>query len=71
MARRLIFLLLVALALGFAVYSPAWAASSPEGLLSRGSFPITGFQIMIAVIIAVVLVGGGILLRRMSRSQKP
>lgn len=33
----------------------------------RRSFPFTGFQLMIAGIIAVVLVGGGIALRRFAR----
>ena len=75
MARRLISLLFVAtmvgITAGLTVASPAWAGSSPETVLARGSFPLTGFQLLIAGIIAVVLVGGGILLRRMSRSQKP
>jgi hypothetical protein len=39
-------------------------------LLTRETFPFTGFQIMIAGIVAVVLVGGGIALRRFSRPQK-
>jgi hypothetical protein len=69
MARRLISLLFVATMVALMVDSAAWAAS-PETLLARGSFPLTGFQLMIAGIVAVVLVGGGILLRRMSRSQK-
>ena len=39
-------------------------------LLTRETFPFTGFQMMIAGIVAVVLVGGGIALRRFSRPQK-
>jgi hypothetical protein len=38
--------------------------------LTRDTFPFTGFQLMIAGIVAVVLVGGGIALRRLSRPQK-
>jgi len=34
------------------------------------TFPFTGFQLMIAGIVAVCLVGGGIALRRISRTQK-
>lgn len=34
----------------------------------RDTFPFTGFQLMIAGIVAVVLVGGGIALRRFARS---
>jgi hypothetical protein len=39
-------------------------------LLTRDEFPFTGFQLMIAGIVAVALVGGGIALRRLSRPQK-
>ncbi len=39
-------------------------------MLAREEFPFTGFQLMIAGIVAVVLVGGGIALRRLSRPQK-
>jgi hypothetical protein len=39
-------------------------------MLSREEFPFTGFQLMIAGIVAVVLVGGGVALRRLSRPQK-
>jgi len=38
--------------------------------LTRDTFPFTGFQLMIAGVVAVILVGGGIALRRLSRSQK-
>jgi hypothetical protein len=38
--------------------------------LTRSEFPFTGFQLMIAGIVAVVLVGGGIALRRLSRPHK-
>jgi hypothetical protein len=39
-------------------------------LLTRSEFPFTGFQLLIAGIVAVALVGGGITLRRLSRPQK-
>ena len=39
-----------------------------EGTLTRDEFPFTGFQLMIAGILAVALVGGGFVLRRVSRS---
>jgi hypothetical protein len=39
-----------------------------EMLTERSTFPFTGFQLMIAGIVAVVLVGGGLALRRFSRS---
>jgi hypothetical protein len=39
-------------------------------MLTRDTFPFTGFQLMIAGIVAVALVGGGIALRRFSRPQK-
>lgn len=39
-------------------------------MLTRDEFPFTGFQLMIAGIVAVALVGGGIALRRLSRPQK-
>jgi hypothetical protein len=35
---------------------------------NRSTFPFTGFQLMIAGIVAVALVGGGLLLRRFARS---
>jgi hypothetical protein len=41
-----------------------------NNLLTRDEFPFTGFQLMIAGIVAVALVGGGIALRRLSRPQK-
>jgi hypothetical protein len=37
----------------------------------RSVFPFTGFQLTIAGIVAVVLIGGGIALRRFSRPQRP
>jgi hypothetical protein len=40
-------------------------------LLERETFPFTGFQLMIAGIVVVVLVGGGITLRLLSRPRKP
>ncbi len=44
-------------------------------LIDRDTFPFTGFQMMIAGIVVVVLVGGGIALRLLSRprnsSQNP
>jgi hypothetical protein len=39
-------------------------------MLTRDTFPFTGFQLMIAGIAAVALVGGGVALRRFSRPQK-
>ncbi len=39
-------------------------------MLTREEFPFTGFQMLIAGIVAVALVGGGIALRRLSRPQK-
>lgn len=39
-----------------------------EMLTDRTTFPFTGFQLMIAGIVAVVLVGGGLVLRRFARS---
>jgi hypothetical protein len=39
-------------------------------MLTRDEFPFTGFQMLIAGIVAVVLVAGGIGLRRLSRPQK-
>ncbi|MFH1833877.1 MAG: hypothetical protein ABH877_02540 [bacterium] len=41
-----------------------------EPVNGRDEFPFTGFQLMMAGVVAVVLVGGGIALRRLSRSQK-
>lgn len=41
-----------------------------NSLLTRETFPFTGFQLMIAGIVAVVLVGGGVALRRFARPQK-
>lgn len=40
-------------------------------LVNRGEFPFTGFQMMIAGIVVVVLVGGGVALRLLSRPRKP
>jgi len=39
-------------------------------VLTRETFPFTGFQLLMAGIVAVALVGGGIALRRLSRPQK-
>lgn len=47
-----------------------WLDDYVKKQCERGTFPFTGFQMMIAGIVAVVLVGGGIALRRISRSQK-
>ena len=38
-----------------------------DQLLGRSTFPFTGFQMLIAGIVAVALVGGGFALRRVSR----
>jgi hypothetical protein len=39
-------------------------------LVTRETFPFTGFQLLMAGIAVVVLIGGGIALRRLSRPQK-
>jgi hypothetical protein len=39
-------------------------------LVTRNVFPFTGFQLMMAGIVVVVLIGGGIALRRFSRPRK-
>ncbi len=39
-------------------------------LVQRDVFPFTGFQLMIAGIVVVVLIGGGLALRRFSRPQR-
>lgn len=41
-----------------------------NSLLTRDTFPFTGFQMLIAGIVAVALVGGGVMLRRLTRPQK-
>jgi hypothetical protein len=41
------------------------------GLLNRTTFPFTGFQLMIAGLVVVALVGGGVALRLLSRPRKP
>lgn len=38
--------------------------------VDRSTFPFTGFQLMLAGIVVVVLVGGGVALRLLSRPQK-
>ena len=47
-----------------------WLDDLVKKQCERDTFPFTGFQMMIAGIVAVILVGGGIALRRLSRSQK-
>jgi len=39
-------------------------------LLDRDEFPFTGFQLMIAGIVVVVLIGGGVALRLATRPRK-
>lgn len=39
-------------------------------LLDRDEFPFTGFQLMIAGIVVVVLIGGGVALRLATRTRK-
>lgn len=39
-------------------------------LVNRDVFPFTGFQLMIAGIVVVLLIGGGLALRRFSRPQR-
>ncbi len=38
-------------------------------LVTRDTFPFTGFQLALAVLVAVALVGGGFVLRRTSRKR--
>jgi hypothetical protein len=40
-------------------------------LIDRDVFPFTGFQMMIAGIVVVALIGGGVALRMFSRPRKP
>jgi hypothetical protein len=72
MVKRLLQMILGALLLNLALPTAAVAQAGSDagtGLL-RDTYPLTGFQLMIAGIVAVVLVGGGILLRRLSRPRK-
>ena len=39
-------------------------------LLDRDEFPFTGFQLMMAGIVVVVLIGGGVMLRLLTRPKK-
>lgn len=39
-------------------------------LINRDTFPFTGFQIMLAVVVVVVLIGGGVALRLFTRPRK-
>lgn len=41
-----------------------------DKLLSRDTFPFTGFYIAIAGVVAVALIGGGITLRHLAKTQK-
>jgi len=41
-----------------------------KNLIDRDTFPFTGFQMMIAGIVVVVLVGGGVALRLLTRPRK-
>ncbi len=41
-----------------------------QELLERETFPFTGFQMMIAGIVVVILIGGGVALRLFSRPRK-
>lgn len=41
-----------------------------KSMVTRDTFPFTGFQMMIAGIIAAALVGGGFGLRRFARSER-
>lgn len=40
-------------------------------LSARDVFPVSGFQIAMAVLVVVILIAGGIMLRRLSRPRKP
>ncbi len=44
---------------------------SVNEMLNRDTFPFTGFQLMIAGIVVVVLIGGGVALRLISGPRKP
>ncbi len=44
--------------------------SAVTELLGRQTFPFTGFQLMIAGIVVVVLVGGGVVLRLATRPKR-
>jgi hypothetical protein len=49
---------------------PSQPTDPVEDTVERDTFPFTGFQLMMAGIVAVVLVGGGLTLRRVSRSRQ-
>ena len=42
-----------------------------RNLSARDVFPVSGFQIAMAVLVVVILIAGGIMLRRLSRPRKP
>lgn len=49
---------------------PSQPNNPVDDTLATDTFPYTGFQLMIAGIVAVALVGGGFALRRVSRSRQ-
>jgi len=70
MLGRAFILLCAALVVLLGTASAALAGPSGVSTLARDAFPSTGFQIFMAVLVAVILIGGGIALRRFSRSQR-
>jgi hypothetical protein len=68
---RVLPLLVSILLLEWMMAPTALAGTSTTAVIGRPGFPVTGFQIAMAVIVAVVLIAGGIALRRWSRSQRP
>lgn len=80
MVMLVVFLIVVALLLGVKPSGATAAAGlvvletrptySSTGVL-RDAFPVSGFQITMIVLVVVVLIAGGIALRRLSRPRPP
>lgn len=51
--------------------APHLEVDAYSGAIQRDMFPVSGFQIAMAVIVVVILIAGGIALRRLSRPRKP
>ena len=74
MMMLLVFLVLVTLLF---VLSPGGTAAagvqpvSPSSDALRDVFPVSGFQIAMVVLVVVILIAGGIALRRLSRPRTP
>lgn len=77
MRRAFVVLMTLLLCLGFsglASASAAAAGSEPASYATgaeRDLFPVSGFQIAMAVLVVVILIAGGIALRRLSRPRTP